>query len=98
MRQKIYFRLFIVAAFFVFTRAGAQVNPINIGTSPNFFVSAFGARTQVWADPWLNTVIFVHRDTNGVVYDISKNRGANWSVNQTGINAIPAKGARYPMG
>jgi len=64
-----------------------------------------GGRTVLWADPNLNAVTFVHRmaGTPGsgyVAYDVSKDGGNTWSVNNQVFNpdAGGTAPARYPQG
>ena len=82
---------------------------INLGTAGNLFGMAFGAKTQLYADPNLNTVMLMHRQVNPgsgyLGYDISKSNGATgtWTTDiqvyaSNGSNAAPNANARYPQG
>ncbi len=41
--------------------AYAQPLVTNLGLSGNMFTSAFGTKTHIWADPNLNTIVYIHR-------------------------------------
>lgn len=79
-----------------------------LGTSANGFGMAFGAKTQLWADPQLNVVMFTHRNNpavNGgasgdIRADVSTDGGTTFANdvllydNTTNGNVA----ARYPQG
>jgi hypothetical protein len=83
------------------------VGVTDIGGAGNLYGMAFGAKTQLWADPNLNSVIMVHRQstvqTHGsLAFDLSKDNGATWTTNtqiytSNGTNAAPNANARYPQ-
>jgi hypothetical protein len=79
-----------------------------LGSSQNGFGMAFGAKTQLWADPQLNAVMFTHRNATGVNggssgdirADVSTDGGSTFVLdvllyNITSNNSLPA---RYPQG
>ncbi len=79
-----------------------------LGSSVNSFTSINGPRTNVWADPTLNTVVFVHRANPGggvgasggdLMFDISKDGGTTWSIDQGPIYTDPGATirGRYPQ-
>ncbi len=79
-----------------------------LGSSANSFTSINGSRTNLWADPTLNTVMFVHRanPAGGVgassgeyYFDISKDGGATWTndVGPIYSNAANDFRGRYPQ-
>jgi hypothetical protein len=81
------------------------VNPIEIGQSGNAFGFAFMRTTYLWADDNINTVTFIHRmmsfpGTGFLAYDISTNRGLNWTNNVQTYDPTfdEAYDARYPQG
>ncbi len=63
------------------------VGTVNLSTGPNAFGS-IGIKTQVWAEPTLNAISFIHRNDNSVNggssgdfrFDYSKDGGATWTV------------------
>ena len=70
-----------------------SANIIQIGLGPNAFGTGFGARTNVWADKNLNSIVFVHRgallsgggqDPNSgyLRYDVSKDGGLTWTSDE----------------
>jgi len=78
---------------------------VTIGTSPNVYSSAFGARQNISANPDLNSIVFIHRSnysSNGdyssgsLRYDISSDGGSNWSTNQGPIWDPNQSGYGYP--
>jgi hypothetical protein len=84
---------------------GDVVSVIPIGTSGNAFGFFVDGRTaSVWTNNDLNMVAFTHRlqtpSTSYIGYDLSKDGGLTWSVNQ--LNYDPTitgfSPARYPQG
>jgi len=75
-----------------------------IGNGPNAYGPAFGPRTNVWADPALDAIVFIHRSdaaANGDAgsgsfrYDASTDGGATWDMN---VGPIYNGGdGRYPL-
>ncbi len=79
------------------------VTQIPIGTSGNAFGFFVDSRTaSLWADNNLNSVAFTHRLTapssSHIGYDVSKDGGLTWSVNNINYDPTTAYPARYPMG
>jgi hypothetical protein len=86
------------------------VSTIQIGTSQNAFTAIGGPHTNVWYDPNINTVCFIHRGrttldpTSGYYrYDISKDGGATWTSNLGPVFSDPSGAGnlyrgRYPNG
>jgi Secretion system C-terminal sorting domain len=78
-----------------------------IGTGPNALGMGFGAKTQVWTDPILNTIIVAHRNDVGVNggssgdirLDISTDGGATFAIDQLFYDVAGTAGfpARYPQ-
>lgn len=86
-------------------RGTAEVSVVNLGTSANAFGLYNGGRTALWADPNLNTITFAHRmaaspGSGFIGYDVSKDGGNTWSVNNQVFNpnAGGTANARYPQG
>lgn len=86
----------------------SSLSTIQIGKAQNALGAAFGAKTQLWADPQLNAVMHSHRNdiaTNGgssgdIRADVSTDGGATFTndvllYNITSNNSLPA---RYPQG
>ncbi|HNR19340.1 MAG TPA: T9SS type A sorting domain-containing protein [Bacteroidia bacterium] len=79
-----------------------------IGTSQNAFGMAFGAKTQLWADPSINTVMFSHRNNAGlnggssgdIRADVSTDGGNTFAVDVMLYDNATNGGvaARYPQG
>ncbi|HLN52565.1 MAG TPA: T9SS type A sorting domain-containing protein [Lentimicrobium sp.] len=86
------------------SRGTSDVSVINIGNAANAYGLYNGGRTAVWADPNINSVAFFHRmiavpGSGYVAYDISKDGGATWSVNNQMYNpTLGGANARYPQG
>jgi hypothetical protein len=93
--------------------SGSAVEFIQIGSAGNSYGFYGGPRTYLWADPWLNSVVFTHRMVGGapeaegnsrVSYDVSIDGGANWATNvqvYTPLadgNPYPDAAGRYPQG
>ncbi len=81
------------------------VNPVTIGQSGNAWGFSYMRTTYLWADNNINSVSFIHRmlsypGTGYLAYDISKDRGLTWSVdNQVYDPTISGPdNARYPQG
>jgi hypothetical protein len=79
---------------------------IDLGQAGNPFTCAYGSKQNLWADPNINAVTFIHRATTTpgsgfLVYDYSKDGGATFA-NNLGPVYSPATGlgsnARYPLG
>lgn len=90
----------------------SKVASVTIGKASNAY-STLGVRTYLWVDPTINTIAFTHRNdintfggtTSGHLrYDVSKDGGQNWSVDQgpiwspTGTTGQLNAPARYPQG
>ncbi len=90
----------------------SAVASTGIGKASNAF-STLGVRTYLWVDPSINTIAFTHRNdinsfpgtTSGHLrYDVSKDGGQTWSVDQgpiwspTGASGQLNAPARYPQG
>ncbi len=77
----------------------AQLYEVPLSSSSNVFTVA-GTRTQLWADPALNSVMFIHRDNTGnnINYDISQNGGISWSTDVGPLYNSATQKARYPQG
>ncbi|MFM9057426.1 MAG: beta strand repeat-containing protein, partial [Bacteroidota bacterium] len=81
---------------------------LSMGSSANIFTSAFGPKTNLFAEPALNTVMMVFRSDPSAVsdpnsgylrYSFSSNGGASFSFN-SGPLYVPGTGrsqARYPQ-
>ena len=78
---------------------------ISIGTSPNAYSAAFGARQNLSANQDLNSIVFVHRSDYGsnndnssgsLRYDISTDGGLTWSTNQGPVWNPSLSGYAYP--
>lgn len=94
-------------------KKGTSVVSTSLGKASNAYSTGFGPKTYLWVDPSINTITFTHRgdvglfpsETSGHLrYDVSKDGGTTWSVDQgpiwspTGaIGALNAP-ARYPQG
>ncbi|MCC7302477.1 MAG: T9SS type A sorting domain-containing protein [Bacteroidia bacterium] len=97
----------LLLQLFVFVSSVAQINVTNLGMSGNMFTSAFGTKTYLWADPNLNTIVYIHRggtptgdpNTGYLRYDISKDGGASWTSNVGPVFTTPLNNhaARYPQ-
>lgn len=89
------------------------VSEIPLGSAPNAFGTGFSGRTQLWADPTINTIALIHRSNDKVTgdpgvgsyrFDYSKDGGATWFKDRgpayisSGNNATPFADARYPQG
>ena len=77
------------------------ITVIQMGDGPNPLGSSGGCRTQLWAEPNLNTVVLVHRSFPGAMgdpttpnnigtgylrYDISTDAGVSWAGVNLGTN------------
>src|SRR5688572_23567336 len=91
--KKIYILFF---AFVFSTSAFSQVNSIQLSQSANVLTVA-GTRTQLWADPTLNTVIFIHRGSDDLFYDISQDGGVTWNINRGPLYSSTTQRPRYPQ-
>lgn len=96
------------------SQSNSELTFIPIGKSGNAYGIKGNPRTQLWADPGLNAVVFTHRmpdeeGTGGVDrlgYDVSLNRGAvgSWTNNIDVYDPAPIPGSyyyvpvRYPQG
>lgn len=83
----------------------SDITVLNLGNAANAYGLYNGGRTALWADPNINSISFVHRmlPTPGsgfISYDISKDGGDTWSVNNQifNPNAGGTANARYPQG
>lgn len=79
------------------------VGTVNLATGPNAFGS-IAVRTQVWADPSLNAITFIHRNDPAVNggssgdfrFDYSNDGGTTWTIDNgrcytsSGSNADPS--------
>ncbi len=82
---------------------GRAVTYVPIGQSGNAYGFYGNARTYVWADPNINSVVFTHRMTGGVevegnsriAYDLSTDGGATWTTNIQ-VYTPTAPGPQYP--
>lgn len=86
-------------------RGTADISIIDLGNATNAYGLYNGGRTALWADPNINSVVFSHRmmPTPGsgyIAYDVSKDGGNTWSVNNQVFNptAGGTANARYPQG
>ena len=86
-------------------KATADITVLDLGNAANAYGLYNGGRTALWADPNLNTVGFAHRMTptpgsGYLAYDISKDGGNTWTVNNQIFNptAGGTANARYPQG
>lgn len=83
-------------------KSSKAISIIPIGTSGNAYGLYNGGRTAIWADPRINSVVFVHRaaavpGSGFLQYDLSKNGGATWTSNIDSLYKRPPD-ARYPQG
>src|SRR5690606_33588783 len=100
-------------ADYIPVKKGTSVLNTNIGKASNGYSTAFGPKTYLWVDPSINTITFTHRSDVGLFpgetsghlrYDVSKDGGTTWSVDQGPIwSPTGAQGAlngpgRYPQG
>ena len=83
------------------------VNCIDLGMSGNAYGSAFGARTSLYANNALNTVVLTRRSTfteNATTvfyrFDVSKDGGATFALAQGPLYSDPldVMRGRYPQG
>ncbi len=82
---------------------GRAVSYIPIGQSGNGYGYYGNARTYVWADPNINSIVFTHRMTGGVevegnsriAYDLSTDGGETWT-NNIQVYTPTAPGPQYP--
>lgn len=94
-------------------KKGTSVVNTNIGKASNAYSTGFGPKTYLWVDPSINTITFTHRNDIGLFptltsghlrYDVSKDGGTTWSVDQgpiwspTGAQGALNGPARYPQG
>ncbi len=94
-------------------KKGTSAVSTNLGKASNAYSTGFGGKTYLWVDPSLNTITFTHRNDVGLFpaltsghirYDVSKDGGATWNVDQGPIwSPTGAQGAlngpgRYPQG
>lgn len=82
-----------------------EVNPIAIGESGNAWGFSYMRTTYLWAVNDINSISFIHRmladpGTGYLAYDISKDGGMTWSVNNQVYDPTldDAYNARYPQG
>jgi len=96
------------------TLDGRDVSLLPIGNSGNSYGIYGNPRTYVWADPWVNSVVFTHRMLGGtevegnsrIAYDVSTDGGETWTNNvqaytPTGPDpgtGYPENAGRYPQG
>ncbi len=84
------------------SRGTAEISVINLGTSANAYGLYSGGRTALWADPTINTVTFAHRmltpGSGYIAYDVSKDGGSTWTVNNQVFDPTVLGNARYPQG
>jgi uncharacterized repeat protein (TIGR01451 family) len=76
-----------------------QITSIPLSDSYNVF-SVVGVRTQLWADPQLNTLSFIHRDAvtgNTLLYDISTDQGQSWTLDKGPLYTSQTQRPRYPQ-
>lgn len=95
----------IVNSVQVSGRGTNDISIVDLGTSANAFGLYNGGRTALWADPVINSVAFFHRmgvtpGSGFVAYDVSKDGGNTWVINQQifNPNAGGTAPARYPQG
>ncbi len=82
---------------------GRNVEYIPIGKSGNAYGFYGNARTYVWADPNVNSIVFTHRMTGGVevdgnsriAYDVSTDGGSTWT-NDVVVYTPTEPGPQYP--
>lgn len=94
-------------------KKGTSVVSTSLGKASNAYSTAFGPKTYLWVDPSINTITFTHRNDVGLFpsltsghlrYDVSKDGGTTWSVDQgpiyspTGAQGSLNGPARYPQG
>ncbi len=86
----------------------AVINDVILSTSENAY-TVQGFRTALDCNPQINTISFIHRpnavsgvgnNSGELFFDVSKNGGATWSLNQGPLYNDPAglTGARFPNG
>ncbi len=87
------------------TRGANAINPIAIGESGNAWGFAYMRTCYLWANNDINSISFIHRmqsspGTGYLAYDISKDKGMNWSVNNQVYDPTidDAANGRYPQG
>lgn len=87
-------------AFIFYCNVYSQITDQPLSGSYNVF-SVAGTRTQLWADPVLNEVLFIHRGTatgNELLFDVSKDGGTTWTVDQGPLYSSSTQRPRYPQG
>jgi hypothetical protein len=93
---------------------GRDITFISIGKAGNAYGFYNSPRTYLWADPWVNSVVFTHRMLGGtelegnsrVAYDLSTDGGDTWTTDiqiytPTGPDpgtGYPQDAGRYPQG
>ncbi len=89
----------ILCAFIISTTAFGQPTDVQLSGSYNVFTSV-GTKTQLWADPSLNTVMFIHRGDvtgNELFFDISTDGGSTWTLDQGPLFSSTTQRPRYPQ-
>jgi Secretion system C-terminal sorting domain len=88
-------------------KAAMAVTPTAIGRASNAFSILRAEQNQVYADPSLDLIAFIHRQdvsifggggaANGKYrYDVSIDNGATWSIDNGVLNNLYTRPARYP--
>jgi uncharacterized repeat protein (TIGR01451 family) len=93
-------KILLVSFYLSASTAFSQVSVTLLSKSSNVFTVA-GVRTQLWADPQTNEIIFVHRSDstgNALEFDKSTDGGTNWTLDQGPLYSSESQHPRYPLG